>query len=232
MNKLLLHQIKKFLGDVDYSTEALEPLFQAISDAYDGFEEDRQLIERTLNLSSEEHTEINRQLRQEVIDRKKAEEGISHLNRLKEELLAPRAIDEKLNCITDNLVKIFDADFSRIWIIKLGDLCNSGCVHAKVNDEPHICRHRDHCLHLLASSGRYTHIDGHVHRRVPFGCYKIGRIAASMDTKFVTNDVMHEPCVHDKEWAERLGLVSFAGYFNRGRAYRCHDALQQTHYFR
>ncbi len=26
-------------------------------------------------------------------------------------------------------------------------------------------------------------------RRVPFGCYKIGRIAAGEDAKFITNDV-------------------------------------------
>jgi len=49
-----------------------------------------------------------------------------------------------------------------------------------------VCRCRDRCLLLLASSGRYTHIDGQVHRRVPFGCYKIGRVAADQDSKFLT----------------------------------------------
>ena len=59
----------------------------------------------------------------------------------------------------------------------------------KRTDGPHVCRYRDRCLHLLASSGRYTHIDGQAHRRVPFGCYKIGRIASGEDHKFLTNDV-------------------------------------------
>ena len=63
----------------------------------------------------------------------------------------------------------------------------------------------------MASSGRYTHIDGN-HRRVPFGCYKIGRIASGEDNKFLTNSVTTDPRVHDHEWARRLGLVSFAGY--------------------
>ena len=39
------------------------------------------------------------------------------------------------------------------------------------------CRNRDKCLHLMASSGRYPLINGD-HRRVPIGCYKIGRIAS------------------------------------------------------
>jgi signal transduction histidine kinase/CheY-like chemotaxis protein/HPt (histidine-containing phosphotransfer) domain-containing protein len=64
----------------------------------------------------------------------------------------------------------------------------------------------------LASSGRYTHIEGKGHRRVPFDCYKIGRIASGRELRFLTNDVANDPRVHDHEWARELGLVSFAGY--------------------
>jgi PAS domain S-box-containing protein len=64
----------------------------------------------------------------------------------------------------------------------------------------------------MASSGRYTHIDGEVHRRVPFGCYKIGRIAAGQDFKFLTNNVVNDERIHNRDWARNLGLVSFAGY--------------------
>jgi light-regulated signal transduction histidine kinase (bacteriophytochrome) len=37
-------------------------------------------------------------------------------------------------------------------------------------------------------------------------------VAAGVDSKFVTNDVTHDPRVHNHAWAEELGLVSFAGY--------------------
>ncbi|UCG51360.1 MAG: PAS domain S-box protein [Candidatus Latescibacterota bacterium] len=134
------------------------------------------------------------------------------LNDLSEELLGPGNLDEKLKRITDAVVEIFGADFARIWITRPGDLCQAGCVHAALKEGPHVCRDRDRCLHLMASSGRYTHIDGKMHRRVPFGCYKIGRVAAGDDPKFLTNDVIHDPRVHDHAWAEELGLVSFAGY--------------------
>lgn len=141
-----------------------------------------------------------------------AEERIIALNHLAEDLLNPGSLNEKLKLITDRGVDIFDADFFRIWIIKPGDLCDSGCIHSEVVEGPHVCQDRDRCLHLIASSGRYTHVDGTVHRRVPLGCYKIGRVASGSDSKFVTNNVTHDPRVHDHEWAEKLGLVSFAGY--------------------
>ncbi|MFA5276577.1 MAG: ATP-binding protein, partial [Candidatus Omnitrophota bacterium] len=134
------------------------------------------------------------------------------VNTLQQSLLAPVRLENKLKSITDNIVRIFKADFCRIWLIRQGDLCERGCVHAKAQEESHICRYRDKCLHLMSSSGRYTHIDGQVHGRVPFGCYKIGRVASGDEHKFLTNDVVNDPIVYNHEWARSLGLVSFAGY--------------------
>ncbi|MFC1833794.1 PAS domain S-box protein [Thermodesulfobacteriota bacterium] len=148
----------------------------------------------------------------DITDRRKAREQVEGLNSLREDLLDPRHPSEKLKRITDGVVKIFDADFARIWLIRPGDRCDSGCVHAEVTKGPHICRYRDRCLHLVASSGRYTHLDGSIHGRVPFDCYKIGRVASGQIPKFLTNDVTDDPNVHDHEWAKSLGLVSFAGY--------------------
>ncbi len=137
---------------------------------------------------------------------------IAGLSSVREDLLRPGSLQERLKRITDGLVALFDADFARIWVTKPGDRCDAGCVHANVTDGPHVCRYRDRCLHLLASSGRYTHIDGEMHGRVPFGCYKIGRVASGLESKFLTNDVTHDIRIHDRDWARNLGLVSFAGF--------------------
>lgn len=133
------------------------------------------------------------------------------LNHLQKRVISLGTTEQKLQVITDKAVQLFDLDFCCIWCSKPADLCDAGCIHADVTDGPHVCRHRDQCLHLIASSGRYIHTDGD-HRRVPFGCYKIGRIAAGDDEKFVTNDVTHDPEVHNHQWAKELGLKSFAGY--------------------
>ena len=136
------------------------------------------------------------------------QEGV---NLMLQSLLKPAPLETKLAGITDGIVRYFDADFCRIWLIRPGDRCEKGCVHAEVREGPQVCL-RGRCLHLLASSGRYSHLDGRVHSRVPFGCYKIGRIASGEDHKFLTNEVMNDPQIHDREWARNLGLVSFAGY--------------------
>jgi PAS domain S-box-containing protein len=155
----------------------------------------------------------------DITERKQAELSREHslirqeqLNLLQQTLLSPGKLKQKLKKITDDVVDIFGADFCRIWITSPGDLCEMGCIHAAVTEGPHVCHHRARCLRLLASSGRYTHTDGEVHRRVPFGCYKIGRVASGQEHRFLTNDVQNEPRVHNREWAKEIGLVSFAGY--------------------
>jgi len=147
----------------------------------------------------------------DITDRTRVEEWTSKLNRLKERLLGTMSLGGKLGLTTEGAVEIFGADFARIWMTGPGDLCERGCVHAAVTRGPHVCRDRSLCLHLMASSGRYPRIDGS-HRRVPMGCYKIGRVASGEDPGFITDDVVHDPHVHDHEWARSLGLVSFAGY--------------------
>lgn len=144
-------------------------------------------------------------------EHQRTEQEIRKLSNLKEQLVAPLLTSEKFKIITEGVVNIFGADFARIWMIRDGDLCDEGCIHAKVTEGPHLCLNRSKCLHLMASSGRYTHIDGE-HGRVPIGSFKIGRVASGDYKQFITNDVTNDPRVHDHVWARELGLVSFAGY--------------------
>lgn len=86
------------------------------------------------------------------------------------------------------MVKHLDAAFARIWT-----LSEDGKV-----------------LELQASAGMYTHIDG-PHGRVPVGKFKIGLIARERKAH-LTNNVVEDPRVGDREWAKREGMVAFAGY--------------------
>ena len=65
-------------------------------------------------------------------------------------------------------------------------------------------------LELRASAGMYTHTDG-PHGRVPVGQYKIGQIARDRQPH-LTNAVIGDPRVPAQDWAEREGMVAFAGY--------------------
>ncbi|MBW8035066.1 MAG: response regulator [Planctomycetes bacterium] len=152
----------------------------------------------------------NQQLEFEITKRQKLQLRDKALNQLQKSLLEPGDLNGKMKLITDALISMVGADFARIWLIDKGDQCEN-CSNADAANEQHRCKYRDKCLHLAASSGRYTHIDGD-HARVPFGCYKIGLIASCQGDKFMTNEVTTDPRVHNNQWASELGLVSFAGY--------------------
>ncbi len=148
----------------------------------------------------------------DVTERVQMEDRLRKMSNVQAALHNQGTLPEKLKLITDGVMDIFGADFARIWLMRPGDHCNSGCIHAGITEATHVCLNHDRCLHLLASSGRYTHLDGQAHCRVPFGCYKIGLIASGEESSFLTNDVTNDPRVHNHEWAKALGLVSFAGY--------------------
>src|SRR5262249_31240971 len=61
-----------------------------------------------------------------------------------------------------------------------------------------------------ASAGMYTRLDGS-YSRIPVGDLKVGLIAREKKAHF-TNDVINDPRVNDKTWAQSNGMVAFAGY--------------------
>jgi len=134
------------------------------------------------------------------------------LSKLQKDLFHPVPLKDKLKQITDAVVTMVSADFCRIWLVQEGDRCQESCIHASVpQNQPNAC-YREQCLHLISSSGRYTHIDREPHCRVPVGANKIGLIASQEKDRFLTNNVTTDPLVYDQEWAKELGLVAFAGY--------------------
>jgi PAS domain S-box-containing protein len=93
-----------------------------------------------------------------------------------------------LQACAEALVRHLGAAFARIWTLS--------------EVEP--------ILELQASAGMYTHLNG-PHGRVPMGKFKIGLIAEER-APHLTNHVVGDPRVGDQDWAEREGMVAFAGY--------------------
>ena len=89
---------------------------------------------------------------------------------------------------SEAIVRHLDAAFARIWT-----LSDDGKM-----------------LELQASAGMYTHLDG-PHGHIPIGQFKIGMIAQERKPH-LTNDVLNDPRISDKAWAEKEGMASFAGY--------------------
>jgi len=100
----------------------------------------------------------------------------------------PTHLGEILRGCTEAIVRHLDAAFARIWMLN--------------KDES--------MLELLASAGMYTRLNGS-YSRIPVGDLKVGLITREKKAHF-TNDVLNDPRVKDKGWAQGHGMVAFAGY--------------------
>ena len=118
-------------------------------------------------------------------------------------MIGTLCLEEVLAATTRGLVDEFGAAFARIWLIRPGDICTT-CFKAD------ICAERSRCLHLMASSGLSTNLNGE-HRRVPLGMLKIGHIAHT-GQPVCLNDIMNDDRIPNKQWLQDNGLRSFAGY--------------------
>lgn len=131
----------------------------------------------------------------DTTDRKQAEEALAERARLANfradvdaALTQSDSLENMMRRCTEALVEHLDAAFARIWTLNK----------------------QENVLELQVSSGMYTHING-PHRRVPVGEFKIGLIA-EQGKPHLTNFVQTDPRVGNKEWAQREGMVAFAGY--------------------
>ena len=128
----------------------------------------------------------------DIEDRKRAEDAQARQAGVRADVNAAFSkatrLGEILRGCTEAIVRHLDAAFARIWMMN--------------KDEG--------MLELQASAGMYTRLDGS-YSRIPVGDLKVGWIAREKKAH-LTNDVMNDPRVNDKGWAQSNGMVAFAGY--------------------
>ena len=82
MNKVLERQLKKAFGSLESVPLSLGNFLKLVSDTYDHAEEDRTLIERSLEISSKELGELNRKTNEESEKLKQNLSDLERMNRL------------------------------------------------------------------------------------------------------------------------------------------------------
>lgn len=106
MNKLLERQIRKYLGNATPVSTEFRNLLRAISNSYDGFDQDRSLIERSLELSSKELVDMNEKLRKEA----ETEKEILNDLRIATESLKPVEAEQHAQWLTSKDEVVFLAE--------------------------------------------------------------------------------------------------------------------------
>ena len=132
-----------------------------------------------------------------------------HLETLRQitvQMTVARDMAEVLDSITGALVTTAEVSLARIWLYRSGTECGTCRAHGWQQN----ATEAPIALHLAASAGLYSHVDG-AHHRIDVGNQKVGEIAASQRSIW-TDDVESDPRVPNKEWVRQEGLQSFAGY--------------------
>lgn len=128
----------------------------------------------------------------DLTDEKRAEEALRRQAGVRADVSAALAkaghLRETLLGCVEAIVRNLDAAFARIWTL---------------NKDKNM-------LELQASAGMYTRLDG-AYSRIRVGDLMVGWIARERKPH-LTNDLLNDPRVSDKDWARAYGFVSFAGY--------------------
>ena len=82
-NKVLIRQIRKALGRNAVIPEEIQPLLELISESYDHHDNDRYMLERSIDLSSKELLETNRDL---MMQKQELENTLEELRNTQEQL--------------------------------------------------------------------------------------------------------------------------------------------------
>jgi len=109
-------------------------------------------------------------------------------NEIAQSLAGCFELEEIARRVTAGIVENFECVFARLWLLEPGQTT----------------------LKLVASSGMYTNLNGRF-ARVPLGAYKVGKIAQNR-VAFLSNNLMNESWVGDRDWAIANGIRGFAGY--------------------
>ncbi len=113
LNKLLARQIKRHYGSVDNIPKEISGLIQDINNTYNGFEDDTQLLQNSIEISSQELRDAYQKLK------KDAEVQKSTINKIKEAIYALNPSDQNKinrdeeassnsNYLFDSLIKLIE----------------------------------------------------------------------------------------------------------------------------
>jgi len=109
MNLLLKRQIRKFLSDDLKNNEGLTAFLNAVDMSYDNFDEQTNMIQRAMSISSEELYTVNRKLQKEADEQKEVIDKLKNvINTLKFYNLNEDEKTENIELTGSNLVDFID----------------------------------------------------------------------------------------------------------------------------
>src|SRR4051812_45586833 len=107
MNKVLERQLKRVFGSLESVPKNIEPFLKVVNDTYDHNEEDRAMIERSLDISSKELSELNKRLQLESSALRSKLSELEHINKLAASQEAKMLnLKKKVTALEEEIIKV------------------------------------------------------------------------------------------------------------------------------
>jgi GAF domain-containing protein len=103
--------------------------------------------------------------------------------------------------LIEDLIAPFEGALARVWRLRPGDLCSTCPMRPECDD-------RSRCLHLVASAGLSSRLDG-PYRRFPLGARQVGKVMLEA-RPFVTEDMTESQDLAHPSWIALHGIRGFA----------------------
>ena len=208
MHPLLQRQIRKYLEPAGVGQEVLYPLLEAVDRAYQHGDTARKMAQKSLNLMSQELTERNAELLNQLAERERAEAQMEHLLMLLGTTLESTAdgilvLDREAKavrfnrrftemwCVPDDILAFWDHETLMRHL--LGQIVDSQAFMEKLD---YLCRHPDE-----ECNDTFNCIDGRVIERHSLpqfqGIDHIGRVLSFQD--ITTRKLAEEALLREKE---------------------------------
>jgi transcriptional regulator with GAF, ATPase, and Fis domain len=110
---------------------------------------------------------------------------------------------ELARSLAADLLEPCDAVLARVWLVGPADLCATCPMQSE-------CPDRSRCLHLIASAGVNTRVDGPF-RRFPIGARRVGQVALTRQ-RFLATDELPASGLAEPSWLDAHGVRSFAAF--------------------
>jgi two-component system, cell cycle sensor histidine kinase and response regulator CckA len=155
MQNLLKRQLKKYFGDPTSVPERLRTFIEAVDETYCQSDEDRKMLERSLELSSQELIEINKNLEHLVQERIESEKilalknkKLELLNIITEAVHKTHELEEVYNIALDLVTVLENVDMAAIYLVD------------KNNKEAVLQAHRNLPVDYILRAGRIPYPQG------------------------------------------------------------------------
>lgn len=184
MNRLLKRQIKRHLGGIENVPESFVAFIEAVDRSYTHYEEDRLLLERSMEISSGELENSNAQLREE------AEKQNEILQRLKDSLNTLLAMDDGAE---EESSFINDEDD----VLKVIDFIEIQSKHIKQVEEEilqvqHFINQSNDAIQVMDSNGHLVFANDNALKWIHTNRGAIyGKPIFGIDSKFASEDEWH-----------------------------------------